>query len=284
MASRHDRDRPETGLGPLGNSETSRRGLDKRGLSDLIGFVLTFGVILASVALASMYGLDALGQFQQNEQVNNAERAFTVLSENLNDIERGEAPKRTSEIDLNEGSLGVVDDTEFTITVEGSAPPAGTAPPPSGSDWTETVQTDAIRYSRDDATVIYENGATFRSTDPSGGSIVESKPELVCTENRAILSFVVLETDTNRELGSGTVRITGIHNTSEVLYPTGRNASASDGTAVRVGVVSPRQQGWRTYFIGDQENWEEPSPNTYECPDVDGIVIRKTVVDIEFTR
>jgi FlaG/FlaF family flagellin (archaellin) len=262
------------------DSGTSRPR-DERALSDLIGFVLTFAVILASVALVSTFGLSSLDDIQGNEQVTNAERAFTVLAEGFDEIERGRAPRRTSEIELNEGGLTVTGNSEFRVWVNGSA---AAAPPPHGNDWNRTIRTDSLRYKRGDKTIVYENGATFRSTGPSGGSIVEDKPTITCTEDTAIISFIVLSTKSNRNLGSGTVRVTGTLNTSTVLYPTGRNKSTRDGTDVTVSVDSPRAQGWKTYFIGDQENWEEVNENTYVCSGVEETIVRRTVIDVQFTR
>lgn len=275
---RTDQDQP---LQPHREHRARHSSIDERGLSDLIGFVLTFAVILASVALVSTFGLSSLDDIQGNEQVTNAERAFTVLAEGFDEIERGRAPRRTSEIELSEGGLTVTENTEFRVWVNGSA---AAAPPPHGNDWNRTIQTDSLRYKRGDKTIVYENGATFRSTGPSGGSIVEDKPTITCTEDTAIVSFIVLSTESDRNLGSGTVRVTGTLNTSTVLYPTGRNRSTRDGTDVTVSVDSPRAQGWKTYFIGDQENWEEVNGDTYVCADVEETIVRRTVIDIEFTR
>jgi FlaG/FlaF family flagellin (archaellin) len=53
---------------------------DERGVSELIGYVLAFSIVVASVGAVYAGGLGAAMEFQQDERETNAERAFVALA------------------------------------------------------------------------------------------------------------------------------------------------------------------------------------------------------------
>lgn len=246
---------------------------DERGVSDLVGFVLTFAVIIAAVGIVSTFGVSSLNDIQQGEQLNNAERAFQILAENFNEIERGQAPRRTSEIDLREGSVLVANDSTFTVGVR-------------NTPFNVTVPLQRIQYSQDNTIIAYENGATLRADRISNGSTLRDRPDIVCTEERAIISIVQLDADLDRQLGSGKVQVTGVEQNETVLYPLNRSGrhSATYSDQVNVTLDNRFLSGWDNYFSREESNWSRVNRQKWTCDGVSHVYVRQTTINVTFVR
>jgi hypothetical protein len=253
---------------------------DERGLSDTIGFVLTFAVIIASVGLVSTFGMTALTELQTSEQQTNAERSFQVIAENVEELESSNAPRRRSEIDLNEGSLFTANETELQIEV--------TVPGASPNTITERIYPQSLQYELDESRVAYEGGAIFRN-ELDGGSVMRRSPEVICRPNRAIVSFVSFTDTGNLQITGSTVRVTSVLNSTELIYPRNRTGTYAAGAASDVTITvasSNNQDAWDDYFTGSETGWEAVTgqPNTYRCANVDSVMVRKTNVNMVFVR
>jgi len=245
---------------------------DRRAVSNLVGFLLIFAIIISSVGAISTFGYDALLDLRESEQLNNADRAFEILRANLDEIARGDAPRRTGQIDLNDGSLRVRNDTTIDVTV-------------AGTGETETLAVRTLQYRVDETTIVYQSGMTARRQD--GGTVLRKEPRFACTDDVAIVSVVEL-TDPDRQITSGTVGVVGQLNRSTVLFPNNRTGEEShsdpDADAVTVSVDSPYAGGWDAFFEDSDNDWTETGTNTYECTGVDRVVVRLTVVGVSFQR
>lgn len=261
-----------------------RRGLRvggaDRGLSDLVGFVLAFAVILASVGLVSTFGMDALEAARDDQQEANAERAFDVMAENFDEIEQNLAPSRTSEVDLHDGRLSVQNVTAFTLTVEHD----GTR------DFERTIHPKRIVLQPDLTTpdvVTFVNGATIRGRNGTQQGIVQNRPRMVCNGGQVVVSMVTLNTSEDRQLGSGTIRITGTERTTRLVYPvnrTGQNSSTNVSDDVRVSIDGGFERAWRKALIKSDGDWEAGPGDTVVCSDPDRVFVRETVIDVTFVR
>ena len=82
---------------------------DTRGVSEIVGFILVFSLVLGTITLVYASGLSGLDDTRDAERITNAERAFDVLANNFQQMGRGEAPNRATEIKLAEAQLSVRD-------------------------------------------------------------------------------------------------------------------------------------------------------------------------------
>jgi len=69
-------------------------GSDERGVSDVVGYVLIFSLIVATVGVVTTVGFSTLEDRQDAERVNNVERAFDVFANNMENVYRDGAPSR----------------------------------------------------------------------------------------------------------------------------------------------------------------------------------------------
>jgi hypothetical protein len=249
-----------------------------RALSDLVGFILAFAVILSGVAIVSTIGTDILEDIKGNQQANNAQQAFGLMAENFDEIENGRAPTRTSEINLHSGRLRATNSSNFTVRIER----------PSDPDIVRTVFTEQIRLRPDpgsNSVVVYENGASIRGKNSTTTGIVENRPTLTCQNEAAIVSLVRIDAPTNRQLGEGTVRISGTRTNSGTLYPfnrTGDNSSTHVRNA-NLTVDSSFEDAWYKHLTVDG-NWTRYDDDTVSCQQVDRVYVRQTVINVSFVR
>jgi hypothetical protein len=140
-----------------------------RGVSEVISFALVFSLIAATVALVYVSGIGGLEDTRSSEQVNNAERAFDVLADNIGDIHRQAAPSRATEIKVSDAQMEFGDSVRANITIRNM----------KGTGNTSVVEYRPIVYSAEGGTdLLYSNGALFRE-DPSGAVLDKNPPFLL---------------------------------------------------------------------------------------------------------
>jgi len=257
--------------------------MDDRAVSQSIGFVLTFSIIIASVGLVSIVGYDQIQTARDNEQSKNAERAFLLIGQNIDEIERGQSPARRGELDLAGGSLDVLPATQSGIRVQIS-----NVSEPWTYDRAFTMR--GLRYSTDETTVVYEGGSVIRDNKP--GIVVQDGPTLVCTDDTAIVSVVTIEGEEDRQLSSGTVSMTVRKNTTSIEFPrnrTGVNSTAGQGR-VAITVDSEFDEGWQRH-LSDHDHWDQSgaNPNRFVCNGPSGSGVSEyrlvhTRINVTFTR
>ena len=182
------------------SSEPRGEGRHERGVSEVLAFILVFTIIIGSVAIVSVIGLQSMNSYQEGEQLRNAERGFDALSDNFNDIIRYDGIKdRSGELNLRDGSISTdYEGTELTVTVEHTN---GT------TVYDETTTTGGLVYqsSRGSDTIAYEGGGIFRGDGE--GSVALEYPMIRCTDDRAVITILEIEPDARTFASSETSRI-----------------------------------------------------------------------------
>lgn len=133
---------------------------DNRGVSDVIGFTLIFGLIVLSVALVSLTAFGSIQDAQEGEAYTNAERAFDILGQNTDEVVKGESVSRSTEISLGDGQLYIDDEVTYRLvdggtTVQSSEVRPITYRAASGNELVYTVNASSRN--------IRNGGGTFSS-------------------------------------------------------------------------------------------------------------------------
>lgn len=204
---------------------------DTRAVSEVLGFILVFAVVLSSIALVSTVGLDQISNVRDVEQMNNAEDAFDLLATNVDDIARRGAPSRSTEMQLATGQLELAENVEVRF---------------KGIDHSDVtvfnesydVRPIVYRGSTDDRAVVYAGGAIFR-TNADGGTTVR-EPPLVASDGRVSMPLIHTRSPDRAGRGGGTARVRASHSQT-VLLATDTHGSYE---RVFVNVTSPRAQQW----------------------------------------
>lgn len=221
--------------------------MDDRGVSDVLAFVFVFSLIVLTTGTVVVFGFSGLEDARDAEQVSNAERAFDVLAENVDDIAIRDAPGRGTELRLSGSRLGFGSPTDIAVL----ATPRGS----NRSKLVEEVTTDTLTYTAGDSRLVYEGTGVFRTEQ--GGSATVREPTLVATRDHTLVTLVRVEGTGPTRGGSGVVlvRTERTDRSSSVV----RNVST---VTIRVETDPRRVGAW-------ERTLEEKTPGDDSCGAVD---------------
>ena len=214
-----------------------RLAVDDRGVSETLGYILVFSVVITTITTASVFGFSGLADRQAAEQVRNVERAFDVLADNFGDIARYEDPSRATEIRLARGTLAFGEPVTITVGQNDTTPGADFVDDPNN---VTNVTFEPLVYRSDRGSVVYEGGVVFRVDD--GTSIARSSLPFVIGKESALVTTVATVQDgtTSGVGGERTVLVGGEYR------PNSRPLAnrTVEGDDLRLRIESPRADGW----------------------------------------
>ncbi len=225
--------------------------LDDRAVSDTVGFVFVFALIVSSVGVVSVVGMGSLQDARDFEQVNNAERAFEVLSANIDDLRRDEAPSRATEIKLGGASVRTGEPIVVNVTASGD----------SASATTGNLSVTPIVYEAETGEQIrYVNGAIIRSNDEAAWLVAE--PRFLLGHNRTMVPVMWLRAETQRSIGGErTVHVRTVHATTDII------AADSGDTfdEIRIRTETPNADVWDEYYTEQGMSCSQPGDDVVVC-------------------
>lgn len=220
---------------------------DQRAQSETLGFVLVFALMVASIGIVYTAGFAGLQDARDVERVNNAERAFEVLADNLEDITQRGAPSRATEIKISDARLYVDDPIEIRVDV-----PA--------DEFNTTHSVRPIVFDADTGeNVVYEQGAALRTRGDNGTVFHESI--LLLNDSQTSITVVQTRLSGNGGVGgSDTVLVRADHSQTVLEY---KNDTRN---LVWFNVTSPRAGVWRQHLAEYPDvTCESDVPGTASC-------------------
>ncbi|MCD2202363.1 DUF7289 family protein [Halobacterium sp. KA-6] len=219
----------------------------ERAVSDTLGFVLIFGIIVSTTAVVYVGGFDALTSARDAQQFSNTERAFDVLDSNVDDLAVRGAPSRSTEVLLSDGALGFGDPVTFNVSAD------------SGAFYQATTR--PIVYRADDGDrLVYSNGALFRQYGDR--AVLFGEPR-VSAGDRTLVPVVATEPDGRGVSTDGTQRVL-------VRTTVSARDVESFSTPANLTVTSPRAAAWEQYleaeFGQNCDGPDEGRTGEVECP------------------
>ena len=208
----------------------------QRGVSEAIGFVLVFAIIISMVALVYASGLSGLQDARDAERIENSERAFDVLAHNIEDLSHRNAPSRATEIKLADAQIGVESPAEVNVSTELVGGPAS-------ASFSTVVSSRPIKYDAGSTSaVIYEIGAVIRQDGTA--SAMKRSPGFRISDSGTVVPIIDLSTTNPGKVGgSTTVLVRTDRVSSEVLF------SNTTGTwNTWINVTSSRAEAWHRYL------------------------------------
>ena len=207
--------------------------LDDRAVSEVVGFILVFSLVLGTISLVYVGGFSSLQDTRDHEQMANAERAFDVLANNLEELGQGKAPSRATEIKLAGAQLRTTEPTLITVNTTGMN--ASGASPRSIVYQPETSN----------SAVIYEAGAVLR--EDNGEAVMIREPDFVFGPNRTVMR--VIETRGGKQSISGdtTTLVRGEGRFQEIRHRH-HDSGAQFNLTVRVNPASGLVGPWHNYL------------------------------------
>ncbi|MDQ2053003.1 hypothetical protein [Halobellus sp. H-GB7] len=224
---------------------------DERAVSETVSFVLVFALVVASVGTVYAVGVSELETARDAERVENAQRAFDVLADNLRDITEG-APSRGTEVKLSEATLRSVDDASMNVTVD----PDGASP----TYW-EYALSPIVYDVEAGGEIRLSNGAVLRDSERSGSAVVRGPPLIVDDDHIQLTLIRQEHVGSAVTGGSQTVRVRMAATRSRLFYD---NESVNH-EMVRVNVTTPYTDAWGRHYESAGfacTEISEPAPGT----------------------
>lgn len=210
---------------------------EQRGVSDVIGFVLVFSLVATTVAIVSLSGFTALEDVRDAEKINNAQRAFDVLADNVEDVYDGGVPSRGTEISLVDAQLG----TGSTITVNVTARNTTTS---DNFTVSRTVRPIVWSDATNDGTeLVYALGAVLRA-QPDGGVVI-TEPPFRLGSDRSVVRIVETAADQPQLFGGSTVLVRATQSNDRVIAAEDPPPGFDE---LWLNITTPRADIWNQYL------------------------------------
>ena len=266
------------------DEQPTRSNETDRGVSDVLAFSLTFGIIIVGVGLVSLVALDPITAFSESQEITNSERGLQAAGATIDGIHR--SGDVYNQFDLVPGGGGLFVN-ETSITLEGpDGGGLGDGLGDSGDDI--TIQTNALEQQFDEESLGFEAGAVFR-TDAAG---LSSGPAIRCDGDQAIISLVNLTTTDDISTGgefSSDVRISPTREPAEtpataanqfasfeVRYDEVQQNRTDGNVSIDVSeTASP--ENWNQHF--DDAGLEEDEDDIWECG-ADQVFVRIVTIEL----
>lgn len=250
--------------------------MSDRAVSETLGFVLVFALVTATIGVVYGTGITSLHEAQHAEKVNNVERAFDVLSDNLADLHRTGAPSRATEVKLAGGTLRTGDPVQIEVDAVEVGTPSNNA--------SYRVSFEPIVYEDDrGTTILYSGGAVVRSN--GDGAVMLSEPGWVVRSNRSVITLTNVYGEGENIGGEGAVLIVAQRGSRSLQEPFFASAGAT--ARVNVTVTSSKAVVWKRYF--EDRGFDPVDGNldhsnvTYQF-ETETLYVTKTGVKVSFNR
>jgi FlaG/FlaF family flagellin (archaellin) len=271
---------------------------DRRAVSDVVAFVLTFAIIISGVGIVSVGGFDRLTEFTNEQEVDNSERAMEAAAATVDTLHRNSDTYREFDLTLSGGTV-VVNQTSLTIKSDG---PNDLNLSELGADKNEdeaTIRINALEHRFDlsdkDTAIAYEGGGVFRTETTRPGY----EPSFSFDGDTAIISLVNLTTDNtigraNEFERDIVVQPTGIPEGSPAsadnqltcfsarLEDQQRIYETDDVSALEIDASGTAYPGlWEFYFENrDDGNWDVDG-SAYELDGtLDSVLLRVSTIEL----
>lgn len=234
----------------------------ERAVSNTLGFIVIFSLVLFSLVLVSTAGLGGLQDTRDATMSLNAEQSMESLGNAIEDVHRENESRRTASMRLGRGTLETGEETEITVT--------------NGTDgFTQTI--DPIVYRLDDTKIAYEGSAIVREQEQGARTL--RPPSFVLTDDEAIIPVVNTTSAASGSVGGTTaqVRLRRTGSETKVL-----DVDASEDVEIVVETTVLRAQAW-------ERTLEDLDPSSDICTvsgggttvtctkDVDGTLVTRHV-------
>lgn len=238
-------------------------GNNEEAVSEAIGFIIIFGLVLTGITLITLYGYPMLMQQQSNADVRNMEQTMVVLQNDIKSLCYKNVPYKETSMQVSGGSLAVVNTsgTTQTFTITGLT--------------TRTFNPGMLLYDSDnqDAAIALENGAVIRAQ--AGGSSMLAEPRwYVDTDfsgkKTLVINLIALNsTGAMARSGMGGVRLK-LDKTEPLMDET----TPGDVTVTYAPSASRDfSKAWENYLTGSLGMTK--SGNTYTLSGVDRLIVKK---------
>lgn len=258
-----------------------------RAASEVLGFVLVFGLMMTTIGTVYVGGFDSLTEARNAQQQATTERAFDLLAANMDAIGTGTAPVRTTEIQLSGGRLRLRDGPEIAVTLT-----SGTSGTPTFS---RSMSPIVYEFEETETSLVYTNGAVMR-VDRAGAVLKRSPPFVFRTDGAdhvAVVPIIATRlTGTTAVADSRTARIRADHASTVLLNPQNVTAATTYRANLTITTTAARASVWERHLdaeilaaYGTTDACDRVGGDRVACEfDVNRLYVTATYVDVTLSE
>lgn len=245
------------------------------GVSEAIGFILIFSIVVIGIAIVVLYGFPLLLAGQGSADIRNMEQTMIVLQNDQKSLSYKMVPYKETALQVQGGVLFVTGESgSFSVSYRTPVGELVSLP---------AYETGQIRYVSDlDSTrIAIENGAVFTRPEHGIGSAMLAEPRWYYDDSQGmlILSFIMISTGSERSLA-------GVGRIEMKSDPVGKITTEYDvapgSIEIRYVALSPDHDylvAWGNYMTGRLGMVRE-SDEIYSHPSAYKLVIQETLIEI----
>jgi hypothetical protein len=240
------------------------------GVSEAIGFLLIFSLVVVGIGLVSLYGYPVLMQQQASADQRIMEKNMIVLQNDIKSLSYKNVPYKETSLKVEGGPLTVYN----TIM---NPTPSFRITDSSGIDI--TFHPGQIQYesAASQQVITIENGAVMSRRNLETGSFMLAEPrwfidtDPVYGKTTAVIYLIGMNsTELLSRRGVGTVKMQMAEtNFTEIPF--------DDNQVIVQYIPDPNNNfsvAWRNYFVNTLK-WTETAPGSYRLPTTDKLVIKR---------
>ncbi|MDD4127283.1 MAG: hypothetical protein PHV39_06300 [Methanomicrobium sp.] len=254
------------------------------GVSEAIGFIIMFSIVLTGIAMVTLYAYPVLLQSQISSDERTMEQTMITLQNEMKILTYSNVPYRDTAIRVSGGYLDATDysksNDKFNMTFKNI----------SGSDELFEFSPGELRYTSSEGTAVYtiENGAVLSREKFQTGSAMIAEPRWYYDESTQTLVILLTRIAADRDYSLGNI---GDVQMSMLTEPKTIDMNYGSSTAITL-VYTPDTQNdlsaaWRNYLTGDAisdvHHFDEDysNPGTYTFSNVYRFVLKEYTIKIE---
>lgn len=240
-------------------------------VSETVGFIIIFGIMLTGIGLVTLYGYPALLDAQANADIRNMERNMISIQSDVKSLAYKSVPFKESTLQISGGSLTIEnpsDHKEFRILYS------------NGSEIGKFQPGSLLFTSASDDTLIsLQNGAVVKRQ--SGGSVMLSEPRWFYDEDQKTLLLTFINIDTSPpgqrigKSGIGTIQMAIEENAPiDLPFPGG-----DDVVIEYTDIEGDYRTAWKNYFE-NRQNMNAIPPKKWQKTNVERLIIKSWNVTV----
>jgi hypothetical protein len=247
-------------------------------VSESIGFIIIFGIMMTGIALVTLYGYPALLSQQSNANIRNMERNMIALQSDINSLTVKNVPYKETTMQISGGTLSVTRPNEmsnqyFSITNSSQTLISNFVP-------------GALVYHADDGNTVIclENGAVHkRYWNDLIGSTMISQPRWFFDSTTQTLMIYLIQVNSDSSMaqtGIGNVQMTV---SSLPIYSISDDYSNSPDTVTIYYHPRPDsnfKRAWQNYFTTFPENQYSGTDAVLEISNVKKLIVKGYTIKI----
>jgi len=264
--------------------------LKEEGVSEAIGYIIIFGLVMTGIGLITLYGYPVLMQQESSANIKNMEQTMIVLQNDMKSLTYKLVPYKETTLRVSGGTLSLVNrtvmDQNFDISYAVSPVVTGFLP-------------GELRFisTKDNVVIGLENGAVMERTIGATGSFMLADPRWYVDENAItnertmIINLVELgsrmEEPYLSQTGVGTVRLrhfqTLFRNPTGIPGAGGQVVITYHPSTMEAGAYD-YSQAWRNFLTdssGLAMTETAPNSNSYYRDGINNLVIKQYDLIVE---